>query len=888
MTDCLFDTDEGAGNHRLEDTLFLTVNSRLSRHLLATFEKKQLSESAWQTPTILPLTAWLNQQFHLTNDDGAILLSDFQEACLWEMIIKASDQHSELLQPTQTAQLIKQAWRFLIEWQVPLDALAEFESQVEVQSLLQWITVFKQHCIENNWVTNAELPSILFNKKCFLPTKICLVGFDDFNPALNKLLDRMREYSFIECVSSGAHDSNAQKILLADMDDELHSMAHWAKQQWENNAEAKIACIVPDLETQRSQVHRVFTQVFCAENMLPSHNASPAPFNISAGQSLDKHDMIKTALLLLRWSSYALPIQDCCYLLQSPYLSLTEVEQNLGAQMDAKLRENNQRTVTPDDLFEVLSGFQASYPNTTWLSRWRDFIAVRDNDCNNKQPSQWAQHFCELLKVLNWPGQHTQQSVAFQYLERFKKLLLTYSQLDLLYQDISLFEAIALLSNLTKQTIFQPKSHDEPIQIMGVLEASGLSFDGAWIMGLHNGVWPPPTKPNPFIPFSIQQAYQMPHATAARELQYCEQVTERLKHCAKTVIFSTPASQGDQELHPTCFIADLPVIDKQTLSLIAPTETINNLSNNVLECFSDAIAPRVESPSDIRGGSYILKLQATCPFRAFSTIRLKATPLEMPHIGLDSPTRGNLVHQILYLLWGEIKDQLTLSQLTAKALAALIDSAIDASIQPYLSKQHKLKNAYFWQIEKLRLKTIITQWMQFESNRPFFRVSQRETTTHIKLNELPLTLRIDRVDELADGSHILIDYKTGMTSINHWFSPRLSEPQLPLYAAFTLTTMGLSYQGLAYGEVRAGNFSYKGLVSESHIYAESPTPGFDPIHRTKNGLMIYQWEMLKTHWKNTLEKLAMDFCEGVATVDPINAQACQFCALESLCRISAK
>jgi RecB family exonuclease len=49
---------------------------------------------------------------------------------------------------------------------------------------------------------------------------------------------------------------------------------------------------------------------------------------------------------------------------------------------------------------------------------------------------------------------------------------------------------------------------------------------------------------------------------------------------------------------------------------------------------------------------------------------------------------------------------------------------------------------------------------------------------------LTLDVRIDRVDELADGTLAIIDYKTGERATGaDWFGPRLRDAQVPLYAS---------------------------------------------------------------------------------------------------------
>jgi ATP-dependent helicase/nuclease subunit B len=46
---------------------------------------------------------------------------------------------------------------------------------------------------------------------------------------------------------------------------------------------------------------------------------------------------------------------------------------------------------------------------------------------------------------------------------------------------------------------------------------------------------------------------------------------------------------------------------------------------------------------------------------------------------------------------------------------------------------------------------------------------------------------------------------------------------------------------------------------------------------------IESWEALRASWRNRLERLADDFVQGHAAIDP-QPQACRYCALGSVCR----
>ena len=90
-----------------------------------------------------------------------------------------------------------------------------------------------------------------------------------------------------------------------------------------------------------------------------------------------------------------------------------------------------------------------------------------------------------------------------------------------------------------------------PVQILGVLEASGVRFDHLWIMGLHDEALPAHANPHPFIPISMQREHKLPHASAERELEYATKLMERLFASAPHVVLSYPEMDGDRALSPS-------------------------------------------------------------------------------------------------------------------------------------------------------------------------------------------------------------------------------------------------------------------------------------------------------------------------------------------------
>ena len=183
-------------------------------------------------------------------------------------------------------------------------------------------------------------------------------------------------------------------------------------------------------------------------------------------------------------------------------------------------------------------------------------------------------------------------------------------------------------------------------------------------------------------------------------------------------------------------------------------------------------------------------------------------------------------------------------------------------------------------IEIDRLQRLLCDWLTVERERADFVVSEREEQRQIRFGPLEIRARIDRIDQLADGSQLVIDYKTGKPSLAQWSGERPDDPQLPLYWLM-LQASGTAVSGLLFGQVKQNQGSWLGLGPE---HSAEPLIAWDERSAAKTGEL--SWATLNQRWQRTLHALAQSFIAGVADIDPKQpAQTCQYCDLQPLCRI---
>ncbi len=857
------------------DTTLLTPNRRLAATLLSEFNQLQMSQgkTSWQTPPILPLPSWLQQLWNEWTakeiTETALLLSPNQKSILWETVIRQSPLSDALLQISETAKLAGAAYELLQLWEVHIDDPI-FSATEDSQAFQEWAKQFKKICRKNNWIDDSQLASILeknvASKKIKSPEKIILAGFTEIVPQHLRLLHAF-EQSGTELIHYHNHVSApfAKKINLVNEETEIETMARWAKATYEaapNKKPYLIGCVVPKLETLRESVLRIFSDVFSENNTFTLDHTS-LPFNISAGKNLLSFPIVKTAIELLKLGKNNIDLTVISQILKSPFLGEAEKERVKRSHFENRLKRENITSLSMKKLISHHSS--CSY----FVKRIQQYLDYFSQLKKTYSMSEWMTHFVELLTLLGWPGERSLNSQEYQITQRWLDLLLECNSLDTVLEPQRFTQAIEWLTRLSAKTIFQPQSPEAPIQILGVLEAIELPFEKIWVMGLDDTNWPAAPRPNPFIPTSLQKMLNMPHATSERELIYCEQLIKQLKQSTQHIIFSYPEKNEEVRLRPSVLLNDIELTSLAELSLsdfVSPAQKI--FATHQLDYFTDEMAPPIQTSENILGGTHIFKQQAACPFKAFSELRLHARSIETPTIGLRAIDRGNIVHTALELIWKTIQHSTTLLTLPENELRKIIRTCSEQAIASMIDSSQQR----YFSLELERLEKILFDWLTLESERPGFKIAFQEHEINTTIGPIPITFRIDRIDELQDGTWLIIDYKTGKNNkIKNWFGERPDEPQLPLYCLVS----GENIAGIAFGKIHPDEMTLEGISRDNMNIKSIKT--------------ISEWKNQLHEWKVTLEKLGDDFLNGIAHVDPkeINT-TCNHCHLHTFCRIHEK
>jgi ATP-dependent helicase/nuclease subunit B len=862
-------------------------NARAARrlHLRHARSQQTAGREAWTTPSIADWKSWLRQlwtEWSFDSADAPLLLSALQEARLWRGV--QGEDAGQVVSADSLAALAQQAYARLCAYEARV-SLSSAWLETDAEHFRQWALRFDRVCDRRGWLSESRMEERLAQAaeagELRLPAELVLTGFDRRTPAQNALLRALEECGIQ--VREAEWDAEAASLAVACAASErmeIEGCAQWLRERLKANPEARLAVLCTQVEQRRGAIDRVFRSVLTPESQsILTTRTEGRVYEFTLGRPLAQQPVTRAALLALRWLRHPLAQAEASWLLLSGFLCGSPEERMVCAQADAALRE--QQSVAPVVDLKQMLATAARYrlPDAVRerLQAGMQFAVTHGFGQQRRMPGAWSELARLALGVMGWPGGEEADSVKYQTQQRWEKVLEEVARLDLLEAAMSFEEFLSVLERQAMETLFAPESLDAPVQVMGPMEAAGQEFDGVWFLGVTDAQWPVSGRPHPLLPLAVQRQAGMPHAERDDDWQLARRVTERLLHSASEVICSYARHNSDGELRLSSLIAARAgrefVIDTVSSQAAAKLEAYEDTR---LVPFDGGAAP---------GGAALLKDQAACPFRAFASHRLRAKELNENTWGLDALQRGNLLHEVLRRFWTEAEPRRiegldALRQTMADGqLGEVLRIHTENAFAPLmqLAGEDRWMRAYL-QAEQQRLQLRLEEWLRYESRRrPFVVEACEKSLPRVQVGALELRLKIDRIDRLEDGSHLLMDYKTGDVEPKAWEGERPDEPQLPLYAVHGGVE---DVSGVLFAKIRAGEIQFAGHVRDAagQLFASKEDCG--------NSLKVPYEDAMQDGWQRAIAALAGEFARGDAAVRPTHGeQTCRYCPLPGLCRI---
>ena len=867
----------------------VTPNRRLAHALRAEYDARQAARGLqfWETVDILPIGAlferlWEEALYSDLAEGIALRLSKAQEQALWEDIVRASRHGNGLLGPTLAARHCVEAWRLLHGWR--LDRAAFPQAGEDCKAFFEWMLEYERHTASRRQTDGARLPDVvmrlLHEPALAKPRTLAMFGFDVTTPQLRDFIAALKVHgSAVVTVTMPAVEAKAVRVALAEGRNEIQCAARWARARLEANHRARIGVVVPDLERQRARVERIFAGAMCPES---ASEPLPAvmPFNISLGKPLAEYPLVHDALVLLRLVARALPFASASRLLRSPFLAEAEAESGARARLDALLRRRSGPTITLGALTRLSASARAPQG---WLAILGKLAQSRKETLAGKKgASQWAHAFSGVMKAAGFPGERGLDSAEHQALNRWHEALSELATLDRVLGPMTQRDALGRLEAIVESAVFQPETPDVPVQILGVLESAGMRFDHLWVLGLDDDSWPLAVRPSPLLPVAEQRRGGIPQADPITSLELDRRLTRGWLGAAKEVVLSHAMRRGERELAASPLIIGVNEAAEQDLGIpqfVSLRAAIQEA--RAIEVFDDARAPAAP-PGAYSGGTGLFRDQATCHFRGFARRRLGSQQLESPRPGIEARDRGTLAHTLFAELWKALGTQERLHATTGDAREELIAKCVDAALDELRKARFEALGPRFAELERARLTRLARDWLAIDGGRgSSFEVVAAEQKQPVTFGGVTVTVKLDRLDRLADGSYAVIDYKTGECKVSSWLGGRPDEPQLPMYALGG----GREISAVAFARLKAGEIGFVGISR-----APGVLPGLDVIEKNKSpaARRYRNWEALLEAWSGELEATGRGFAEGDARADPRRREACKLCDQPMLCRVAEK
>ena len=838
----------------------------------------------WPTPKILDFGTYLKAQhleLQLTDSSLPRCLSDAEERELWRRVVLESAASAQFLEPSGAARAAQRARRAMFEYAIAPDAIRPYATE-ESRALLSWSELYEARCRALHVVAPDELLGALDLSTGARPEAAGIVWIESpqWRPVTRRWLTKNAGAPLAPQTRCPSGARLAPRTLrTASPDAELAAIGEWARTAVGADSSFRAWISIRDLAARREEVVDALDAALAPQRFALEEPAADGPYAIAGGTPLSEHGPVRAALELLDCAHGIVPFERFSALLRAPELQATAADASAAARLDTQMRTRVPSEATLRGWLSVAQRIarSRSLDPPAALARLEDAARALEALDGSHRMSRWLSVWAAAFDRGPWSLRHRWSSAEFQAATRFRELLETLGRGDGTFGSLSRLAAESILERAARDTAFQIQTGIPPVWVSGQLGDPWLAYDAIWITGCEETRWPPPVDPIPLIPPALQRAHGVIAASAEAQLELAADLQRRWLERARACIFSCAEPGEGRSVPASPLLAELVGHAPESLDADATREALAQphwraqlAEAPALEEVIDERAPPVADGERTRGVA-TLKAQSRCPFRGFAETRLEADALERPVPGFSERERGQILHDALQGIFGEVRDSQSVRELLARpqASAALICDKVLHAVQKQC--QRRDPGGRWAERECRRLQGLLERWLALEAQRAPFKVERIEAGGEAALLAgLEYRVRIDRIDRLEDGSRVLIDYKTGWAA-RDWRGERPDNPQLPMYALLHREQL----VAVAYGRVSAADCAF---------LAESERAGVFPRSKATALEGAASFTELIAVWERRIEALAREFVGGSAEVAPTEV-ACRNCRLPGLCRV---
>ena len=676
-------------------------------------------------------------------------------------------------------------------------------------------------------------------------------------------------------IEAGAGSATVAIAAARDDQHELELISAWCRTHLERDPRQRLLIVDARLRQRRRQYERMLSQTLSpAEWQDGKAREFSTLFAIEGGQPLTDFPLVAHALLTLRLLAGSLRFEELLLWLRMPFLDGNDVF--AGSAIEVALRRGRRLEYSAESLLTLLERTPGE-ATAGLAARLREAVAMIAGP--RRGAAEWAARLMDALRLCGWPGSRALRSDELQTVARVRSLLDEYAALGAWLGKSDAASAVDTLGELARERSFDPASVAAPVTLTDSHDDPIVRYDGIWIAGLDAAQWPPPPRPDVFIPLRSQVVAGMPAASASGQARRARASFAAWRAASGSVVCSWAALDGDAHRSVSPLLVRL--VGSGAATEYHQSRKQLPLASLVrraqLESLEDSLGIAVDRALLVRGGVKPLELQAECGFHAYGQVRLGAEPLETPIPGVDPRDRGRLLHKALELVWIKLGGWFNLNATDEQVRRPTIHQSVEAAKAYVYRGLPPMELQAAVDREGFRLELLIEKLLKLEIARAPFNVDKLEAPREAIIAGGRFQFRIDRIDAIEGGGYAILDYKSGEPRAPRWDGDKFRDPQL---LAYLLAEHGRDVQALVNVSLNRGRARFVGKAARTGLLPDVKGRSASKIPADQ---IDAAWQSELEQWLQRLEQLAAGYLVGEAPVQPA-PDVCRNCHLTVLCR----
>lgn len=883
-------------------TLILTSGGRLARHLKHRYRESKMAagNNGWVPPDILSLNAWIREAWNMT---WPLMrpLSHLSCLALWKEASSRVPPPEPFLPNLKLFQVLDEAYTVLVRHGLPTEG-----PSVPTTPLIQWrqeiMQTFEALAKDLKGFHSALLPVHLARAvrqgAVRLPAAIVLAAFEAPAPVEESLFDSLASACPLRRLDlpAGAPEK-VEGVVTPSRTEEVA----WLTQQLVMDAQAvplnRIGVVVPNTEIYVPYMKQAF-----GETIGEPFGQTASSYNISIGTPLMERSLVQAGLLPLRFWAQGEPRTLLLSILLSPYYSQwAAIGRDRIARADRVWREHCLDAGLSSLLHVLLSQSPELFTLVNGGQQTLEEALGAFVQASARTGAEWVRTLETFWEGTGFPVTSDEADTgAWQHL----KTILPRIREDLKTTFMSLGDFIGVLQHLLSEEIVHIRGSEEAgIQVLGLIESRGLSFEKLYVLGLSDGSLPRPVRPLPFL--DVWERHKVQGATAESQFTFALEAFRHLLACAPDVTLTRPEEEAAEPLAPSPFWAQ--TVAEEThhaIDLWNKPDRVWARAAWLQQAKKGLKRPAVFPPADppVEGDLLPETLSVSqlatafaCPFRFYAEAILNVFPLDELILGISPLDRGNRLHRVLALFTNRCRDKGLAGKKDREAMEALLETCAHKALTSVSGEAHHTDKDPLgehgwtmerrsWMGEKGGAPGLLTRWLDLELERldeGWHWLCEESSFEGFTFPVWPFSIagRIDRIDYHKKNGLILWDYKSGEHPTKATVVEHLIDPQIPAYV------QAAKENRIAEVEKELGPDIH---ISVSGGYITLKTPSAvthkELIPRGEG------WDQVLKQWREAVASLGNMLASGQFRAEPYpvsdyvgQEKACQYCPYRPLC-----